>query len=303
MTRRDNYSDVGAAMREAIAIALEERAPNGVLRVLLALVHEVTSWSRLSASISRSRLADLTGLSPRQVSRSISWLRQHDALFWIPGGSPAGGRRQLSRVTFPKATRDTTDPRSGKSPVTPEGTDQGHHRAPTGDTTGHRLGTSGCPANEDVIREVCKRSSDAGSAPDGAAVDVEELRLAPAELVAKRILATCEKGSPPGTRVNVDHIDMLALDMVVRLGWDDLDKILTGFDEVYGVAAEGETTTAAQLFDWLDMAEGDEISDAVRAWYAGFAGTHIYEAIAELPVDKADAANRLRALSGQVKHG
>lgn len=300
MTRRDNYADVGAAMREAISIALEERAPNGVLRVLLALVHEVTSWSRLSASISRSRLADLTGLSPRQVSRSISWLRQHDALFWIPGGSPAGGRRQLSRVTFPKATRDTTDPRSGKSPVTPEGTDQGHHSAPTGDTTGHRLGTSGCPANEHLMRGVCTGSSDAGVAPDGAAVDVEELHLAPAEIVAKRILTTCEKGSPPGTKVNVDHVDMLALDLAVRLGWEDVDLLLAGFDRVYGVLAEGESTGPAQLIDFIDMAEEcDEVTDAVRAWYAGFSGTELYAAITA--VDKAEAANRLRALAGQVK--
>jgi hypothetical protein len=119
MSDRDTYAEVGTATRAAIAATLgatgAEKAPPSALRCLLAIVHEVASWSRLEDAVTRRRLAALTGMSEREVVKGIRWLQAHTDVVWQHGDSK-DGKRWSSRVNLGQ-TGVPSDHRSGRPPV------------------------------------------------------------------------------------------------------------------------------------------------------------------------------------------
>lgn len=119
MAPRDSYRDVGQAMRIAIDKALGPPPPNkpplsaADLRVMLGIVREVGSYSRLTDELFRQRVANITGLSVRQVSRSLNRLATRDVLVWEPSTSIAQkslvGFPQLETVSCPESEELGTD--------------------------------------------------------------------------------------------------------------------------------------------------------------------------------------------------
>lgn len=311
MSKRDSFAVVGAALREAIADTLANDPPASVTRVLLALIHEVPSWSRLSDNVTRHQVAKLTGLSERQVTRAVHWLAERDILMWKSGSSTPAGGRISSRVTFFEATGDTA-----MSPVTPESLTGDKALSSTGDTALSLTGDKALSHYREGFRVVKRGNRTDGVAPDGAAngtrrksagvpKDRDEIARN-AEMAAERLIATCLSGSWPGVSIDADVVEAMAYDMAEHLSWGDLVTVLSVFDEEMGTPAEGEDTMPGDFLDWLEVgAGGDDASgDRVRGWAAEFRRSAGYQAVMDLeprPVGKAEAANRLRAMAGQVK--
>lgn len=153
--RRDPYAKVGAMTRDVIGRALELQAPPRALRVLLAIVSETTSWSRIEAVVTRKRIADVTGMSEREIHRAIAWLHGNGIIGWQPGYSLPGGPRVASRVSL---TGGPTDHLSEGQQVVSQGHDRWSGRVTTGGL--------GCPTNEDSTRS--PRGASSGGRPEGA---------------------------------------------------------------------------------------------------------------------------------------
>lgn len=110
MTRhRDAYRDVGAATRAAVDAAMPH-ASKSDLRVLLAVVSYLTTYSKMSDTISSRQLQEATGLDKRAVSRALHSLANHGAIIYTPGASPAGGRRRAATIELPTPDRGSKQP-------------------------------------------------------------------------------------------------------------------------------------------------------------------------------------------------
>lgn len=121
---RHPYADVGRAMRQAIDRALADpKVPAGHLRVLLVVLADVASWSRLDEATTRADLARRAGVSEETVKRAMPRLQALGAVVWDPSTT----RGRPSHVRLPEAVAVT--PTSGHldDPAT----------APTAPTTGH----------------------------------------------------------------------------------------------------------------------------------------------------------------------
>lgn len=92
---RAELAQAGAAVRVSIERALAADPPPGASRVLLAIVAQVGTWTRLEDQRHRSQLAAMAGLSERQCSRALAWLVDVGAVEW-----KAGRRNVPSRVAF-----------------------------------------------------------------------------------------------------------------------------------------------------------------------------------------------------------
>lgn len=99
MAGRDSYAEVGRAMRVSLEAALraDPELSAGAWRVLAAIIHEVPTWSRISDTVARKKLADLTGLTERTVSRAVNRLVAAGAIKWTPGD----GAGNASQVALP----------------------------------------------------------------------------------------------------------------------------------------------------------------------------------------------------------
>lgn len=131
---RDSYRAVCVAARPAIAAVLADpAATEGELRVLLAIVHEVALFSRLSDHVTRQRLADLAGVSERTVSRAVTRLVEAGAVEWRPGR-----RGVASVVAFPAGHLDVppSDDPAGHLDVPQAEKPAGHLDVPPSDSSG-----------------------------------------------------------------------------------------------------------------------------------------------------------------------
>lgn len=90
-------------MRAAIEAVLdpEFRARPADLRIVLAIIHEVGSWSRVEDEIALSQIARRAGVSLRTLYRALARLVP-DVITYQPGGSPLGESRRRSRVGLPQ---------------------------------------------------------------------------------------------------------------------------------------------------------------------------------------------------------
>jgi hypothetical protein len=106
---RDRYVDqVCPGLRSAARAALAGGAKGQDLRVLLAVVDLTAGWCRSWDRVSRAEIAEVAGMSPVHVSRSLANLKALGALEWEPGGIDADGRKTLSTVRLPGAARGTS---------------------------------------------------------------------------------------------------------------------------------------------------------------------------------------------------
>lgn len=95
-SRRDSYAEVGEATRGAIdaALAAPELRP-ATWRVLLAIIRELSTWSRLDDAVARPHLAEIAGLSERQVTRHLSALAAAGVVTWRPGSRGRSSRLSI----------------------------------------------------------------------------------------------------------------------------------------------------------------------------------------------------------------
>lgn len=98
---RDSIVEVGGAMRTAIDAALAaDDLTLGEARVLLAVLREVATYSRLSDRVARARLSEVARVSERTVSSALARLSGDvGALTYIA----SRGRGKLSTVGVPSA--------------------------------------------------------------------------------------------------------------------------------------------------------------------------------------------------------
>jgi len=98
--RRDDYAEVGAATRVAIERAIataEGHELSRYMRVFLAVLHETSSWSRLSDSVFRARLTELAAiagdLDGKHTAEMLHRLAERGVIVWSP--SRVNGRPSL----------------------------------------------------------------------------------------------------------------------------------------------------------------------------------------------------------------
>ncbi|WP_370326364.1 hypothetical protein [Euzebya sp.] len=156
---RDSYAEVGAAMRTVMATAASRTLPPRQYRVLLAILHETATWSRLTDTVSQARLGQLTGIDRRDLRRALHDLADAGLISYQPGHSRRGHRRVRSIVGLPPQGGDTTplSPAGQGGDLTPlsdpgQGGDttplslQGGGLAPRADARGvAQPPTGGCP--------------------------------------------------------------------------------------------------------------------------------------------------------------
>jgi hypothetical protein len=99
---RATYRDAGEAGRQAIVRALAAGGElNGTdLRVLLAVIQLLTTYSKIVDDISNGQLRKATGMDERRVRRSLDRLTSVGVIGRIPGDSAPGGGRRPSRITL-----------------------------------------------------------------------------------------------------------------------------------------------------------------------------------------------------------
>jgi hypothetical protein len=92
---RDSYADACKAARGVTRAALTDpKLTFGELRVLVAVLEEVTLWSKRHDTISRARIAELAGVSERTVTTVLRRFDRDGILTYIAGA----GRGHRSRV-------------------------------------------------------------------------------------------------------------------------------------------------------------------------------------------------------------
>lgn len=167
LPQRDSYAVAGAAGRAAIERALKAGAPVRALRVLLVVVAETALWSQLEAPLTHRRIAELTGMCQREITRAFAWLTEHKVLEYRPGYSLPTGPRSASIVAL---TVDSQDHRSTRPTVVkdpdrgrPRVTTDGPRRPPNEDPSRiNRAGGGGSTAPprplEEQRRELLRRA-------------------------------------------------------------------------------------------------------------------------------------------------
>jgi hypothetical protein len=130
--RRDPYAVVGAATRDVIDRAARSKLTELDYRVLLAVVHLLTTWSRIEDHLGTKQLACIvygidspaepSGGQRRRVSRSLAKLARAGVLYTSPGK----GRMARTIIRLETCFRDDT--------IT------GHERVPTRTRSGREHG-------------------------------------------------------------------------------------------------------------------------------------------------------------------
>jgi hypothetical protein len=109
---RDRYRDVGEALRVSIENAIAHATPSRRDKVLLAVYHQLASWSRLSELVYEPHLAAIARLpgddAGAELRRELRALAKAGALVYKPGrrrhadpvwiGLPGAGAKQLPLV-------------------------------------------------------------------------------------------------------------------------------------------------------------------------------------------------------------
>lgn len=116
MTQRERvaYRQAGEAMRASIDAALAAPLTLGQMKVLAAIYREIPSYSRVVDNLKRRRLAELTGLTEKTVSKALPRLAEVGAIvFEKSKGRGLGliGLRETSSSEVPvsrTATRQET---------------------------------------------------------------------------------------------------------------------------------------------------------------------------------------------------
>jgi hypothetical protein len=113
--RRDDYADVGRAMRYAIDRANEAGATDATMRVLTAVLYLTGTWSKLADNADLGTIAVLSGAwngAPEDCPRStrnrmgerLRWLAARDVILYRSGNNGHPGKPGVkSRVEVPKA--------------------------------------------------------------------------------------------------------------------------------------------------------------------------------------------------------
>jgi hypothetical protein len=126
---RAEYREVGAAMRQAIERAVTETLSPGETRTLLAVLHLVTSWSRLRDRVYVGEVRALTGLGDRHQRACLSRLAHLGIITWKPRqghgvrsvlGLPAAVETGAHGV--PVSHADVTDGEANKPALPPQQT-------------------------------------------------------------------------------------------------------------------------------------------------------------------------------------
>lgn len=97
MTVRDSYADVGAATRAAIEQALRECRFGRQPRILLATIHQTSTWSRLCDTVYADALFELARVDRRDGQRGLNELVERGVIVW----RPAHGRGRRSLLGLP----------------------------------------------------------------------------------------------------------------------------------------------------------------------------------------------------------
>ena len=153
--KRDAYRDAAQAARAAQR-KLAELAPKGPgpYAVLLAIVAEISLYSRLNDELGVNRLAEVTGMDRRTVQRALDYLARHGVIERIVPPTEEGKRTPRAWIGLPWPPMTTT-------PETPAGVpvdNPGEGGAP--DT--HMGGAAATPPRSTPEKkEVSVRSSDA----------------------------------------------------------------------------------------------------------------------------------------------
>ena len=222
MTRprpRDPYAQVGAATRTAI----EHAMPSLTLpeaRVLLALVHQLTSWSRLEDTIALRQLMDITGMADESNTRkAVRGLEDRDALVRIPSPGRLASTYRLPTI----GTAAETEPRSIQPGSPQPGSSQpGSPRALNPGPGDQRNPGPGDPLPEDVPRRSEITPLPPGAQPaaepepcTGQHANCRDCRTSP------RALRVVPPPAPPAVPYVADHED--SAERADRLGvvWPD----------------------------------------------------------------------------------
>lgn len=138
---RDDFLDVAEAVNTFRAQVLDQakHLRRSDLAVALAVEHLVARWTRLGDYVSRGHLADVTGLHPSSVTRSLRNLSTVTSLIWEPGNPTRRGwvgfvpSREVIHNTAEGALNTpgggaqlrTTNPGGGGAYGAPKGTSRG----------------------------------------------------------------------------------------------------------------------------------------------------------------------------------
>lgn len=116
--QRDRYADAAAAARAAQR-KLAELAPKGPgpYAVLLAIVSEISLYSRLNDELGVDRLAEVTGLDRRTVQRALRYLSDHGVIERIVPPSEEGKPTPRAWIGLPWPPMTTPEDDAPAAPV------------------------------------------------------------------------------------------------------------------------------------------------------------------------------------------
>jgi phage replication O-like protein O len=107
-TLRDAYADVGAAIRQAQERAKAAGDLTGRdLRVLVAVIAQVSSYSRLCDGLTVKQIADVAGVDERNTARALQRLRERGVIV----REASRGRRPALTGLHPAALSSSAQPR------------------------------------------------------------------------------------------------------------------------------------------------------------------------------------------------
>lgn len=202
---RASYADVGVVARAAIdeALAVPDLAPSAV-RVLLVVVRELVTFSRLEDWVSRAVLAERAGITERQTTRALAALSDAGVIEWRPG---ARGRSSWLSIRRHHPTSETNSGTPDRPAIGPAVSPAMRPTGGDSETSGHQLrdisapiaGHPGCPTPE----KTSEKSSSSVDI-DGAVARVlqpEKLTelarpVAACLIIARRVLAQRSKDAP-----------------------------------------------------------------------------------------------------------
>jgi len=165
---REPYRVVGEATRGTIERALASDLTLTEAKVLLGVVHYLTSWSRLSDTISNRQLREITGMDERRVRRALKDLDSAGVIFVDPGGTETGGQRRAATIRIQTTTTPQSDPGSHRpgvqadpgsddrtDPGSDDQSDPGSHRPPSEKCLSEKDPEEAEEAEEAPVCETC----------------------------------------------------------------------------------------------------------------------------------------------------
>jgi hypothetical protein len=116
---RDPYPECGAAIRQAIARAIEAKCSRAQLAVLAAVIALTGSYSKLVDRVGHGQVADLAEVHPKTVAAALRTLRRCRSIVYRPGSgqgnvSLVGLRKDRTRRGVPERSPSRRVP--GRSP-------------------------------------------------------------------------------------------------------------------------------------------------------------------------------------------